>query len=147
MPFFDVGGDAGYSVVHLEGWALVRVQRDLEPAVLQLVLEAVRAETGPRIALDLERHAIGDGAAAVAGVVAGVRSGGRTIVVVSCDEAQREALRAEGVADVQESLDDALAVDAPAIVFQHDRVEPALPPSQADVTVMTANDLLGPGRG
>jgi hypothetical protein len=83
----------------------------------------------------------------VAEAVAGVRSGGRTIVVVSCDEAQREALRLGGVPDVQESLDQALAVDAPAIVFQQDHVTAALPPSQADVTVMTATDLLGPGHG
>ena len=147
MTYVDLGGDAPYSVVHLEGWALVRVRRDLDAASLGVVLDALRGERSPRVALDLERHSVGDGVGSVVDTVRGLVSSGSAAVVVSCDDAQREALVRGGLAQVYESLDQALEVDAPAIVFQHDQRGAALPPSAADVTVVTANDLLGPGQG
>ena len=145
MTFVEVPGDAGHTVVHLEGWTVLRVRRDLDAAAAGLLVEAVAGEDATRIAVDLERHTIGDGLLALLDAVLARRSLGATVVVVASADDQREALREAGAGEVFESLDEALHVEAPAIVVQQDHVAAALPPSQGDVTVVTANDLLGPG--
>ena len=145
MTFADLGGHAPFVVDHLEGWTLVRVRRDVGTGALAPVLDLLRADPSRQVALDLKGHDLLEAAPAVAELVREKAAGGAVVVVVASDQPLREALRDAGVAEVHESLDQALAVDAPAIVFQHDRVAAPLPPSQADVTVVTATDLLGPG--
>ena len=145
MTFADLGGTSPFVVDHLEGWTLVRVRRGVGADALGPVLDAVRADSSPQVALDLKGHDLVDAAPALADLVREKTTAGTAIVVVASDGPLREALREAGVAEVHESLDQALAVEAPAIAFQHDHVAAPLPPSQADVTVVTATDLLGPG--
>ena len=146
MDFRDLAAEHAFVVEHLEGWALVRVRRDLDDATWEAVIAAARAQDASHVVLDLGRHAGVDRADldAVAALATEKASAGKLSVVSGSDDV-RTALRELGVTEVHESLDAALAVTAPIIVFQQDRGPARLPPAAGDVTTVAATDLLGPG--
>ena len=138
MHWTDAASDAPFTIEHLQGALVIRVRRDLDDAGLRAVLDTLQADEASDAVLDLRGHEVEQVDALLP-----VLRDRPSLAVVSARGSLREALTAGGATRVHESLDAALADDAPAITRQQDRGPAALAPSAGDVTTVSAEDLLG----
>ena len=142
---FDTGDAGPIRIQHLEGWTLLRLRTTLDAAASEALHSALEAETGP-IVVDLAAHTAADDVERqrLADTVAALATPERDVLVVSTHEPERHALRALGVA-AYESLDAAVNDSDAPFTRQEDRHSSALPPSTADTTTVSAEDMLGGG--
>jgi hypothetical protein len=141
---FDTGDAGPIRIQHLEGWTLLRLRTTLDAATSDALQSALDSATGP-VVVDLASHTSDDPERQrLADAVAVLATPERDVLVVSTNEPERHALRALGVA-AYESLDAAVDDSDAPFTRQEDRHDSALPPSTADTTTVSAEDLLGGG--
>ena len=141
---FDTGDAGPIRIQHLEGWTLLRLRTTLDAPASDALHDALEAATGP-VVVDLAAHTADDAERQrLADDVSALATPERDVLVVSTHEPERHALRALGVA-AYESLDAAVNDSDAPFTRQEDRHSSALPPSTADTTTVSAEDLLGGG--
>ena len=141
---FDTGDAGPIRIQHLEGWTLLRLRTTLDAPASDALHDALEAATGP-VVVDLAAHTADDAERQrLADDVSALATPERDVLVVSTHEPERHALRALGVA-AYESLDAAVNDSDAPFTRQEDRHDSALPPSTADTTTVSAEDLLGGG--
>ena len=141
---FDTGDAGPIRIQHLEGWTLLRLRTTLDAPASGALHDALEAATGP-VVVDLAAHTADDAERQrLADDVSALATPERDVLVVSTHEPERHALRALGVA-AYESLDAAVNDSDAPFIRQEDRHGSALPPSTADTTTVSAEDMLGGG--
>ena len=138
-------------ITHLMGWTVVRATSpaDAEADAVGAgdgFSADVRAELAPgaQIAVELGTDPVEDIAVheTLLGLQAEAAEAGARIVVVVTSGLERDRLTAYGVTDVHESLDAALASEAPVLrEAQRHAVIPPLAPAMGDTVIVAAEDL------
>jgi len=143
MTYGDLDSTAPFRLQHLEGLTIVRLRRDVDAATREQVTQVLDDCTGA-VVLDLADHVVAD--TELAPLVEALRtlaSRGGAVMVVSSRASGRDALRAQGFADVHESLDSAVGALGAPILRQEEHHEAGLSPAASDSQTVAAEDLLG----
>lgn len=142
MTVGNGNGSNAFRMVHLEGWTLIRVGRDVDDATMSELIGMLGTVAGP-VVLDLAGHVVAEAQRAhLVEALSGLADTAR-LVVVSSRDTERDALDALGMAQVYESLDAAVGVAEATVIRQDERVIGAAHPAASDVETVAAEDLLG----